>query len=251
MKKPLAYFCRYKTSFLSAVAVLTCVSIGSGVLSVGASNSVAKKNTRPEALIIGDSVIGVLGVFDAALSSLNSKHRVLYRAETCQLLTHRGCIPETTKSGLDRLRESRGKFSDVIVVGTGYNEFSDAVFTAAVKKFRDEAKKQKISIIWLTYRQSGHVADKAKRFNAILRRVAKADPKFYLYDWNAFSKGKSGWFGKDRIHMGRGGGTNLARYLSDAIGEVIDIRHSRGTTTTTSTTTPLVAETTTTSLLAG
>jgi len=43
----------------------------------------------------------------------------------------------------------------------------------------------------------------------------------------------------------------LARYLSNAIGEVIDIRRAKGTTTSTSTTTTLVEETTTTSLLAG
>jgi len=103
----------------------------------------------------------------------------------------------------------------------------------------------------LTYRENGNVTEKAKRYNSILRRVAKSDPKFFLYDWNDFSLGRLSWFSGDRIHMSRGGGTNLARYLSKAIGEVIDIRRSRGTTTTTATTTTLVEETTTTSLLAG
>ena len=251
MKKPLAYFCRYKTSFLSAVAVLTCISIGISALSVSAGNSVAKKDRRPEALIVGDSVMAVLGVFGAALKVLDKKHPVIYAAEPCQLLTRSGCIPETKESALERFKNARGKFSDVIVVATGYNEFSDQVFFEATKKFREEAKKQKVSIIWLTYRENGNVTEKAKRFNAILRRVAKADPKFFLYDWNEFSLGKLSWFSGDRIHMSRGGGTNLARYLSKAIGEVIDIRRSRGTTTTTSTTTTLVEETTTTSLLAG
>ncbi len=250
MKKPLAYFCRYKTSFLSAVAVLTCISLGIGALSVSAGNSVTKKGTRPEALIVGDSVMSVLGVFDAALKALNKKHPVIYGAEPCQLLTRSGCIPETKESALERFKNARGKFSDVIVVATGYNEFSDQVFFDATKKFREEAKKQKVSIIWLTYRENGNVTEKAKRFNAILHRVAKADPKFFLYDWNEFSRGKLSWFSGDRIHMTRGGGTNLARYLSKAIGEVIDIRRDKGTTTT-STTTTLVEETTTTSLLAG
>ncbi|MDP4691412.1 MAG: hypothetical protein NWP73_04575 [Ilumatobacteraceae bacterium] len=251
MKKPLAYFCRYKTSFLSAVAVLTCISLGVGVLSVSAGNSVAKKDARPEALIVGDSVMAVLGVFDAALKVLDKKHPVIYAAQPCQLLTRSGCIPETKESALERFKNARGKFSDVIVVATGYNEFSEQVFFDATKKFREEAKKQKVSIIWLTYRENGNVTEKAKRFNAILRRVAKSDPKFFLYDWNKFSRGKLSWFSGDRIHMSRGGGTNLARYLSKAIGEVINIRRSRGTTTTTSTTTTLVEETTTTSLLAG
>ncbi len=250
MKKPLAYFCRYKTSFLSAVAVLTCISIGVSALSVSAGNSVAKKGTRPEALIVGDSVMAVLGVFDAALKVLDKKHPVIYAAEPCQLLTRSGCIPETKESALERFKNARGKFSDAIVVATGYNEFSDQVFFDATKKFREEAKKQKVSIIWLTYRENGNVTEKAKRFNAILRRIAKADPKFFLYDWNEFSRGKLSWFSGDRIHMTRGGGTNLARYLSKAIGEVIDIRRDKGTTTT-STTTTLVEETTTTSLLAG
>ena len=194
--------------------------------------------------------MSVLGVFDTALKALHKEHPVLFQAEPCQLLTHSGCIPETEESALERFRNARGKFSDVIIVTTGYNEFSDEVFSNAIKKFRDEAKKQKVSIIWLTYRENGNVTEKAKRFNKILRRVAKSDPKFFLYDWNEFSLGKLSWFSGDRIHMSRGGGTNLARYLSKAIGEVIDIRRSRGTTTTTSTTTTVVAETTTTSLLA-
>lgn len=217
---------------------------------MSAGNSVAKKGTRPEALIVGDSVMAVLGVFDAALKVLDKKHPVIYAAEPCQLLTRSGCIPETKESALERFKNARGKFSDVIVVATGYNEFSDQVFFDATKKFREEAKKQKVSIIWLTYRENGNVTEKAKRFNAILRRVAKADSKFFLYDWNEFSRGKLSWFSGDRIHMTRGGGTNLARYLSNAIGEVIDIRRDKGTTTT-STTTTLVEETTTTSLLAG
>lgn len=256
MKKPLAYFCHYKTSFLSGVAVLSCISVGIGALSVNANSAFAKKDSRPEALIVGDSVMSVLGVFDTALKALHKEHPVLFQAEPCQLLTHSGCIPETEESALERFRNARGKFSDVIIVTTGYNEFSDEVFFNATKKFRDEAKKQKVSIIWLTYRENGNVTEKAKRFNAILRRVAKSDPKFFLYDWNEFSLGKLSWFSGDRIHMSRGGGTNLARYLGKAIGEVIDIRRSRGTTTTTmstttSTSTTVVAETTTTSLLAG
>ena len=236
--------------------MLSCISIGIGALSVNANSAFAKKDSRPEALIVGDSMMAVLGVFDAALKELDKKHPVIYAAQPCQLLTRSGCIPETKESALERFKNARGKFSDVIIVATGYNEFSDEVFFDATKKFRDEAKKQKVSIIWLTYRENGNVTEKAKRFNAILRRVAKSDPKFFLYDWNEFSLGKLSWFSGDRIHMSRGGGTNLARYLSKAIGEVIHIRRSRGTTTTTtstttSTTTTVVAETTTTSLLAG
>ena len=236
--------------------MLSCISIGIGALSVNANSAFAKKDSRPEALIVGDSMMAVLGVFDSALKELDKKHPVIFAAQPCQLLTRSGCIPETKESALERFKNARGKFSDVIIVATGYNEFSDEVFFDATKKFRDEAKKQKVSIIWLTYRENGNVTEKAKRFNAILRRVAKSDPKFFLYDWNEFSLGKLSWFSGDRIHMSRGGGTNLARYLSKAIGEVIHIRRSRGTTTTTtstttSTTTTVVAETTTTSLLAG
>jgi hypothetical protein len=235
--------------------VLSCISVGVGALSVNATSAFAKKDSRPEALIVGDSMMAVLGVFDSALKELDKKHPVIYAAQPCQLLTRSGCIPETKESALERFKNARGKFSDVIVVATGYNEFSDQVFFDATKKFREEAKKQKVSIIWLTYRENGNVTEKAKRFNAILRHIAKSDPKFFLYDWNDFSLGKLSWFSGDRIHMSRGGGTNLARYLSKAIGEVVDIRHSRATTTTTSTststTTTVVAETTTTSLLPG
>jgi hypothetical protein len=212
------------------------------------AQNVSKKQRKPEALILGDSVMSILGVGDEAIGALNKKHPVILGARPCQLLLKPGCIPETKESALEVFRKSKGKFSDVVIVSTGYNEYSDEFLREALVEFKKEAKRQKVSLVWLTYRENGNVKDKARRFNSMLRKAAKKDPSLFLYDWNEHSLGKNGWFSGDKIHMSRRGGMYMALYLSRAIREVIAIRDApkvtTTTTSTTTTTTTVVPETT-------
>ena len=228
---------------LFAIAVLAVALANTASPSL--AQNVSKKQRKPEALILGDSVMSILGVGDEALAALNKKHPVILGARPCQLLLKPGCIPETKESALEIFRKSKGKFSDVVVVATGYNEYSDQFLTDALAEFKKEAKRQKVSLVWLTYRENGNVKNKSTRFNSMLRKAAKKDPSLFLYDWNEHSLGKNGWFSGDKIHMSRRGGMYMALYLSRTIREVMAIRTApKETTTTTSTTTSMVPETT-------
>ena len=197
------------------------------------------KKGKPEALILGDSVTSILGVGDQGLIALNKLHRVVYGAHGCQLLLLPGCIAETKESALKVFRGARGKFSDVVIVTTGYNEFDDRSLVDAIRKFKAEAKRQKVSLVWLTYRENGNVKEKSKRFNSILRKAAAKDPKFLLYDWNEFTLGKTGWYSGDQIHMSLRGGLHLAKYIGRIIREVVLVRKTK--TESTATTTPALA----------
>lgn len=234
-----------KSYFLSRtsarLAGFVAVAVLAGALASsptpGLARNVAKKQRKPEALILGDSVMSILGVGDEALAALNKKHPVIFGARPCQLLLKPGCIPGTKESALEVFRKSKGKFSDVVIVSTGYNEYSDEFLTQALTEFKKEAKRQKVSLVWLTYRENGNVKAKSKRFNSILRKAAKKDSSLFLYDWNEHSLGKNGWYSGDKIHMSRRGGMYMALYLSRTIREVIAVRDAPKVSLTTTATT--------------
>jgi hypothetical protein len=225
--------CRRKAAILTvALASVVGVSVD-GSTSVDAAGGKPDRPKRPRALVLGDSVMAMVGVAPEALAELNDITPVVFGAEGCQLLLSRGCMPGVDKSAYQRFREARGKFSDVVVVATGYNEYKDESLVDALKLFREEAKRQKVTLVWLTYRENGNVVGKAKRFNAILRRAAKRDGSLVLFDWHKTSRGRESWFSGDKVHMSRGGAKQMARRLGKVIDQVIEERRTKNSTTTT------------------
>jgi len=57
------------------------------------------------------------------------------------------------------------------------------------------------------------VKGKATQFNSELRRAAKRDLVFDVFDWNRLSGNRPSWFSGDKVHLSRGGTMNLARQL--------------------------------------
>lgn len=188
--------------------------------------------------------MAMVGVAPEALAELNDISPVIFGAQGCQLLLTSGCMPGVDKSAYQRFREARGSFTDVVVVATGYNEYKDDSLTEALKLFRAEAKRQKVSLVWLTYRENGNVVEKAKRFNSMLRRAAKKDDDLVVFDWHKVSRGRESWFTGDKIHMSRGGARQMARRLGTVIDRVVEQRRQKKSTVSTTTTT-MPTETTT------
>lgn len=172
-----------------------------------------KKSRKPRVLVLGDSVFSMLLVADEALAELNDIIPVIYRGEPCQKLLTRGCIPEVELSALQQFRNARGEFTDAVVVATGYNENRPNALQESLGEFRREAKRQKVKLIWATYRIAGNVKGKATQFNSELRRAAKRDIVFDVFDWNRLSGNRPSWFSGDKVHLSRGGTMNLARQL--------------------------------------
>ena len=172
-----------------------------------------KKSRKPKVLVLGDSVFSMLLVADEALAELNDIIPVIYRGEPCQKLLTRGCIPEVELSALQQFRKARGQFTDAVVVATGYNENRPDALQNSLREFRREAKRQKVKLIWATYRIAGNVKGKATQFNSELRRAAKRDANFMLFDWNRLAGNRPSWFSGDKVHLSRGGTVNLARQL--------------------------------------
>ena len=173
-------------------------------------------------LIVSDSVFAMLGVADNALAELNAKVPVIFGGQGCQKLLTSGCMPEVKLSAMAHFRAERGKFTDAILVATGYNENHTDALKVALAAFRQEAKKQHVRLIWATYRIAGNVVEKATNFNRQLRAAAKKDPTLILFDWNKISANKPSWFSGDKVHLSRGGAVQLARQLSKFLKSTLD-----------------------------
>ena len=178
---------------------------------------------RARVLIIGDSVFDAFDHVASARELLDSQQKTIFAVQGCQKLLEPGCFAWVKLSALDQLRRNAGKFSDVVVIGTGYNDRIGTPFREAVLAITNEAAAQGVDVIWITYRQVRHVRGKAITMN---KQLGKLDPKIenlHLADWNLFSEGKekSGWFRGDRLHLISPGANGLAQLINQAVSEVI------------------------------
>jgi Arc/MetJ-type ribon-helix-helix transcriptional regulator len=214
-----------------AVALLTVTAVSLGAMSDTARAAAPEKKSRkPRVLVLGDSVFSMLLVADEALAELNDIIPVIYRGQPCQKLLTRGCIPEVELSALQQFKNARGEFTDAVVVATGYNENRPDALRESLREFKAEAKRQRVKLIWATYRIAGNVKGKATQFNSELRRSQKRDVSLALFDWNRLSGNRPSWFAGDKVHLSRGGTVNLARQLGKFL--------KRALAPTTSTTAP-------------
>ena len=188
-----------------------------------------KKARRPRVLVLGDSVFSMLLVADEALAELNDIIPVIYRGQPCQKLLTRGCILEVELSALQQFRNARGEFTDAVVVATGYNENRPDALQESLAEFRREAKRQKVKLIWATYRIAGNVKEKATRFNRELRRAERRNVVFDIFDWNRLSGNRPSWFSGDKVHLSRGGTVNLARQLGKFLKRTLTTKESATT----------------------
>ena len=178
---------------------------------------------RAKVLIIGDSVFDAFDHVESARQMLEDQQKTIFAVQGCQKLIEPGCFAWVKLSALDQLKKNAGKFSDVVVIGTGYNDRIGTPFREAVLAITNEAASQGVDVIWITYRQVRHVRGKATTMN---KQLGKLDPKIenlHLADWNLFSEGKekSGWFRGDRLHLISPGANGLAQLINQAVSGVI------------------------------
>lgn len=200
---------------LAALVLLVVSSFPSGSIPAPVSAS-----TDKEVLLVGDSVLAVLGSNSAGLNLLGRKHPFIFKAVSCQRLIHRGCTESSRKSSLNLLRANRGKYSKVVVVASGYNDFNDNSFSKAVTAICNEAVRQGVVVLWLTYREEGNVKTKAVSFNLQLHYFTRSISNLRLLDWHKISKGRDSWFTTDKIHMQSTGALEMAKAIAFAIDEL-------------------------------
>ena len=211
--------------FRKVVVVLLLLQVGISGVAAASTDSSGTADTAGKAkvLIIGDSVFDAFDHVASARQMLEDQQKTIFAVQGCQKLLEPGCFAWVKLSALDQLRKNAGKFSDVVVIGTGYNDRIGTPFREAVLAITNEAASQGVDVIWITYRQVRHVRGKATTMN---KQLGKLDPKIenlHLADWNLFSEGKekSGWFRGDRLHLISPGANGLAQLINQAVSEVI------------------------------
>jgi hypothetical protein len=159
----------------------------------------------------------------SARELLDSQQKTMFAAQGCQKLVDPGCFAWVKLSALDQLKKNAGRFSEVVVIGTGYNDRIGTPFRDAVLAITQEAARQGVDVVWITYRQVRHVRGKATTMNKQLGKLDSKIENLHIADWNAFSEGKekSGWFRADRIHLVTPGAVGLAQLINQSVAEVM------------------------------
>lgn len=196
--------------------VVACIIAGTSP-SVGAA-------TPARVLVLGDSVFHSFHHVESARRTMNSQQPTLFATQTCQRLVSTGCIASTRLSALDQLRKYAGRFTDVVIVGTGYNDRIGPDFKAAVTAIIAEAQSQGVDVLWVNYREVRHVRGKAEVMNEQLARFDRKIDNLHVVDWNAHSAKAEGWFRPDRLHLIGPGAEKLAALLNASLSPIIAAR---------------------------
>lgn len=172
-------------------------------------------------LVLGDSVFHSFHHIESARRLMNTQQSTLFATQTCQRLVSPGCRPAARLSTLDLLRKHAGQFTDVVVIGTGYNDRIGPDFKAAVAAITTEAKAQGVDVLWVNYREVRHVRGKAEVMNEQLARFDRKIDHLHVVDWNTYSAEAEGWFRPDRLHLIGPGADKLAQLLNASLAPIL------------------------------
>lgn len=201
----------------------------------GSSSAGAK--TKPDAdnparvLVLGDSVFHSFHHIESARRLMNVQQPTIFATQTCQRLVSPGCRPSAKLSTLDQLRKHQTLFTDVVVIGTGYNDRIGPDFKDAVTQITDEARTQGVDVLWVNYREVRHVRGKAEVMNEQLTRLDRKIDNLHVADWNAFSMEAKNWFRPDRLHLIGPGADKLAEFLNASLAPILAARDAAAATT--------------------
>ena len=194
------------------------------MLSYQPSSADASENT-PKLLIIGDSVFNAFAHVQSAKRLLENNQRTIFAVQGCQKLIEDGCMSFAKLSALEQLRKHAGRFTDVVVIGTGYNDRLGIPFREAVFAITSEAATQGVDVVWVTYSERGNVRGKSKTMNIQLRKLVEKIPNLTIADWNSYSDNSAntnqGWFREDNVHLLTLGALGLARLINQTVDQVI------------------------------
>ena len=207
------------------VLVLFTVLAALSPAAVQAGTWHARPTLKPaRVLVLGDSVFNAFMHVESARDLMNERQTTIFATQGCQRLLYEGCMDFAKLSALQQLRRHAGKFTDVVVVGTGYNDRLGPEFKQAVTAIVKEAESQGVEVLWVSYRQSGNVRGKSRVMNEQLRRFDTKIDNLHVADWNMFSKDAKSWFRSDRLHLVAPGADALALLLNSSLEPILAAR---------------------------
>ena len=207
------------------VLTLFTVLAALGPAAVRADAWFSQPTLKPaQVLVLGDSVFNAFMHVESARDLMNERQTTIFATQGCQRLLYEGCMDFAKLSALQQLRRHAGKFTDVVVVGTGYNDRLGPEFKQAVTAIVKEAESQGVEVLWVTYRVAGNVKGKSRVLNAQLRRFDERWENLHVADWDEHSKDTEGWFREDGVHLITRGAVGLARLLNSSLAPILVAR---------------------------
>ena len=155
-------------------------------------------------------------------------------AESCRRTVERSCWsredyrPDSTLMAMQRLA---GRWGDVLVVMSGYND-TGYLFDDAIDAVVAEAQRQAIPhLIWLTLRTADvSYEDPQQRANAdgyrednrmLYEKAAELGGYLQVADWATHTQDRSDWFSADGVHLSPAGVSGLTTFVADSVDAVL------------------------------
>lgn len=187
----------------------------------------AEAAPKPQALLVGDSVMNGMAQTYGTTSRVQLAARYTYLLETkgCRRLITTSCRigdNPAPPNAITVVRALAGQYRTALVVGAGYNDptTGDVGLGRAIDVMLAEAARQGVPyVVWLTYRVAGPSASRFAAHNALLRAKASVTPNLIIADWATRSAGlPRSWFSADGIHLGK----DATIAMADLIGDTLD-----------------------------
>ena len=184
--------------------------------------------------------IGLIG--DSTLSGVRwwgkygdlRRYNFVLDAESCRRTVEASCWsredfrPDNTVGALQRLE---GRWGEVLVVMSGYNDSSD-LFDDAVDAVVAEAREQAIPhVIWLTLRTADvSYHDPQQRANAngyrednrtLYEKADQLGGYLQVADWATYAEDRGEWFTYDGVHLTADGVSGLTTFIADNVDAVL------------------------------
>ena len=226
---------RHPPGAVAAVAFVALTLAGGSAREAGAHNTVTFDGAGQEAPdigLIGDSTLS--GVRWWARYGDLRRYNFVLDAESCRRTVEESCWsredfrPDNTVAALQRLA---GRWGDVLVVMSGYND-SSYLFDDAVDAVVAEAQDQAIPhVIWLTLRtadvsyhdpQQRASANGYREDNRTLHEKAqRLGGYLQIADWATYAEDRGDWFSYDGVHLTPDGVSGLTTFVADSVDAVL------------------------------
>lgn len=181
------------------------------VAALGTATSAATA-AKPRVTVIGDSIQASFDYVTAAKRRLGAGLDLRVDAKVCRRLASYSCPYNgvTPLTALQTIRALGPSLGGTIVMNVGYNDDSPGT-SGEIAQIVQAAKGYGVKrIVWVTLREQ---RSDYSAINAVIRSAPKRFPEVVVADWNAASRGKTSWFGRDGLHLTSSGAMGLATLL--------------------------------------
>ena len=194
-------------------------------LGVGSTAGTPAAAAGPSVLLVGDSVMAAFNYSYGAggVAAVATGYSPTVDARVCRTLVRPSCLAGVS-TALQVLQAWRGRLPPLVVIGTGYNDWS---IGPAIDAIMQEATNQGArAVVWLTYQDVTSASHYAANNAAVVAATARW-PKLRVGHWDAFSEGKTAWFNSDGVHLSGAGSSAYGQLIKaslDAVPPAVDPR---------------------------